>query len=49
VRAAHEAFAETSHYDFRLHRLESDAGATSMVSYDKRTLDAALASGVEIR
>jgi AAA15 family ATPase/GTPase len=49
VRAAHESFADTAHYDFRLHRLESEADGTSMVSYDKETLDAALASGVEVR
>ena len=49
VRAAHSSFADTSHYDFRLHRLESEASTASMVSYDKTTLDAAIGSGVEVR
>ena len=49
VRAAHSSFADTSHYDFRLHRIESANDSTSMVSYDKNTLDAALETGVEVR
>jgi AAA15 family ATPase/GTPase len=49
VRAAHSSFSETSHYDFRLHRLESANESTSAVSYDKNSLDAALETGVEVR
>lgn len=49
ARAAHASFADTSHYDFRLHRLETLNNDTSMVSYDKETLDAALETGVEVR
>ncbi len=49
VRAAHYSFADTSHYDFRLHRLESNANEASAVTYDKDTLDSALETGVEVR
>lgn len=49
VRAAHESFAEKSHYDFRLYRLERVNGSTSVITFDKSELDAALVTGVEVR
>ena len=49
VRAAHSCFAKTAHYDFRLYRLESLNTTTSMISYDKNSLDAAIETGVEVR
>lgn len=49
VRAAHQAFAEDSEYDFCLHRLERIGDTIRAVTYEKETLGAALESGLEVR
>ncbi|MCI0439582.1 MAG: ATP-binding protein, partial [Chloroflexi bacterium] len=51
VRAAHEAFTSDGLYDFRLHRLErvKDTDIIKAVTYDQETLEAALATGLEVR
>lgn len=49
VTAAHEAFSESEHYDFRLHRLEHVKEAIHAVTYDQETLEAAIESGLEVR
>jgi AAA15 family ATPase/GTPase len=48
IRAAHQAFAEDSKYDFHLHRLEHIEDTIRAVTYEKETLGAALESGLEI-
>ena len=49
IVAAHQAFSEREHYDFRLHRLARVNGTIEAVTYDKETLEAAIESGLEVR
>lgn len=49
IRAAHQAFEETSQFDFHLYRLESVDDVIRAVMYDRDTLGAALESGLEVR
>ncbi|MBC7362505.1 MAG: AAA family ATPase [Candidatus Aminicenantes bacterium] len=49
IIAAHEAFSESKAYDFRLHRLEWREGKIITISYDKKILDAAINSELEVR
>jgi hypothetical protein len=49
LRAAHEAFDESQVYDFALHRLDRVDGQVNVTTYDRETLGAALAAGVETR
>ena len=49
VIAAHKAFSESEHYDFRLHRLEHIKEAIRAITYDQETLEAAIESGLEVR
>jgi AAA15 family ATPase/GTPase len=49
IRAAHQAFAETSTYDFALHRLDDMEGEVRVTAYDKETLETSLARNFEIR
>jgi AAA domain, putative AbiEii toxin, Type IV TA system len=49
IQAAHQAFEESEHYDFRLHRLERIAEKIQAVTYDQETLAAALEIGLEVR
>jgi AAA15 family ATPase/GTPase len=49
ILAAHEAFAESKSYDFRLDRLETEDGATKAVTYNRKTLTAAVEADFEVR
>lgn len=49
IVAAHKAFSESEHYDFRLHRLERTGDTVHTVTYDQETLDAAIETGLEVR
>jgi hypothetical protein len=49
IQAAHRVFTKSRAYDFRLHRLERIDGTIRSVTYDEEKLDAALATGLEIR
>lgn len=49
IRAAHEAFLESSNYDLRLHRLERINGDLKAVTYDKKTLDTSVEMNLEVR
>ncbi|MDW8002753.1 MAG: ATP-binding protein [Deltaproteobacteria bacterium] len=49
IVAAHKAFSESEHYDFRLHRLERVNETIKPVTYDQETLDAAIETGLEVR
>ena len=49
VEAAHEAFRQDREYAFRLHRLERIADETHVITYDQKTLAAALRSNLEVR
>lgn len=49
IRAAHQAFAASERYDFRLHRLERVADEIRAVTYDQETLAAALKADLEVR
>lgn len=49
IVAAHRAFSEMDCYDFRLHRLEKVNGVICAITYDRETLEAALAVGLEVR
>ncbi len=49
VAAAHRAFSARDRYEFRLHRLELEADAIRMVSYDREALEGALEAGLEVR
>jgi len=50
IVAAHRAFSESEDYDFRLHRLERvDKETICAVTYDQKTLDAAIETGLEVR
>ena len=49
IMAAHKAFSEGEQYDFRLHRLERINGDIRSVTYDQKTLEAAIETGLEVR
>lgn len=49
IVAAHQAFAVSGRYDFRLHRLERRDGTIRAVTYDQETLAAAIETGLEVR
>jgi len=49
IMAAHKAFTESEHYDFRLHRLERAKETIQAVTYDQETLEAAIETGLEVR
>ena len=49
IQAAHTAFGTDSKYDFRLHRLERIKGRIEAITYDQRTLEAALEADLEVR
>lgn len=49
IVAAHEAFSEKGEYDFRLHRLERANEHIRVVTYDRKTLQAAIETGLEVR
>ncbi|MGC8785608.1 MAG: AAA family ATPase [Armatimonadota bacterium] len=49
IVAAHEAFSESDTYDFRLHRLERVNEHIRVVTYDQKTLQAAIETGLEVR
>ena len=49
IEAAHEAFREDKEYAFRLHRLERIADETHVITYDQKTLAAAIRSNLEVR
>lgn len=49
IKAAHEAFGEMEVYDFRLHRLDRMDYDVRVTTYDRETLDAALAAEMEVR
>jgi hypothetical protein len=49
IVAAHEAFCESDEYDFRLHRLERSDGRICVITYDQKTLQAAIETGLEVR
>ena len=49
IVAAHRAFSDSEHEDFRLHRLERVNEAIHAVTYDRETLEAAIETGLEVR
>ena len=49
IVAAHEAFGESGTYDFRLHRLERVNEHIRVLTYDQKTLQAAIETGLEVR
>ncbi|MEM4214545.1 MAG: AAA family ATPase [Candidatus Methanomethylicaceae archaeon] len=49
IVAAHRAFSESGHYNFRLHRLERVNDKIHAVTYDQETLEAAIETGLEVR
>jgi len=49
INSAHTAFMNRKDYDFRLYRLERLENETSVVSYTKETLSAAIEAGYEVR
>ncbi len=49
VQAAHEAFADSEPYDFRLYRLERSNEHIVAKTYDQETLSTALESDLEVR
>lgn len=49
IVAAHRAFSECEHYDFRLHRLERVNDSIRVVTYDQETIEAAIEMGMEVR
>jgi len=49
IRAAHQTFAESSDYDFALHRLDEVGGEIVVRTYDRETLETSLASNFETR
>jgi predicted ATPase len=49
IVAAHKAFVEGEHYDFRLHRLECVRETIRAVTYDREALEAAIETGLEVR
>jgi hypothetical protein len=49
LRWVHEAFVEDEIYDLRLHRIDNIRGEISTVSYDRKMIETALFSGIEMR
>lgn len=49
IRSAHQAFVEDGKYDFRFHRLDRIEDSICTVSYDQKTLAAALEGELEVR
>lgn len=49
IMAAHQAFTESSSYDFRLHRLERKNEKIRAVSYNQKDLSVAIETGFEVR
>jgi hypothetical protein len=49
IRAAHEAFAASGTYDFRLHRLDRIGKEVRAVNFDQKRLAVAEASDLEVR
>lgn len=49
IRAAHQAFAASEAYDFRLHRLDCIDDEISVVTYDREMLETSIATGLEVR
>jgi hypothetical protein len=49
IQAGHEAFLQVEKYDFKLQRLEVVDNRIEAISYDKKTLDAALRAELEVR
>ena len=49
IEAAHAAFSEDGHYDFRLHRIDRLKDRLKTVTYDQETLETALKIPFEVR
>jgi hypothetical protein len=49
IRAAHEAFASSPSYDFRLHRLDRINGDIVAVTYEQETLATSVEMNLEVR
>jgi hypothetical protein len=49
LRAAHESFSGGEQYDFRLHRLDRRESFVEAVTYDRKMVEVALESGMELR
>lgn len=49
ITAAHQAFTESSSYDFRLYRLERKNEKIRAVSYNQKDLSVAIETGFEVR
>ncbi|MGD0766882.1 MAG: AAA family ATPase [Tepidisphaeraceae bacterium] len=49
IRAAHNFFAGDSEYDLGLHRLDRTANDVVAVTYDRKTIEASLNTGIEVR
>ena len=49
IQAAHMAFEQSEHYDFRLHRLERIGEDIHAVTYDSEALSAAILANLEVR
>jgi hypothetical protein len=49
IEAAHAAFSENGHYNFRLHRIDRLKSGLKTVTYDQETLETALKVPFEVR
>jgi AAA15 family ATPase/GTPase len=49
ITAAHQAFADSGTYDFRLHRLDRVDDSIQAVTYSQTMLDTAIKTGLEVR
>ncbi|MCX7974077.1 MAG: AAA family ATPase [Candidatus Aminicenantes bacterium] len=49
IIAAHEAFSDSELYDFKLHRLQREGTIIKTITYDRKTLNAAITSELEVR
>lgn len=49
VMAAHEAFSDSKLYDFKLHRLQREGETIKTITYDRKTLDIAINTELEVR
>jgi hypothetical protein len=49
IVAAHKAFTESGHYEFRVHRLERVKETIQAVTYDEESLEAAIETDLEVR
>jgi len=49
IVAAHKAFTESGHYDFRVHRLERVKETIQAVTYDQESLAATIETNLEVR